>query len=90
MPRKKRKVEVGDIWQDNEYGHLLSITRVEDNYIEMVCKAEDGDFHMFYCNSHLEEDGRHKDFIRLHTYIGKTKYRIEQLFEVEEDGQETH
>ena len=81
------KPEVGDVWKNNRFGNLLYITEVGGNFIDFIGYDKDNQYDRYYrnCFSNINSDERYKHFTELHTYLGKSKANISQLFEVRDD-----
>lgn len=80
--------EVGDVWKHNRFGNLLYITDVGNNFIDFIGFDKYNQYCRYYrnCFSNINGDERYNKFTEFHTYLGKSKANIGQLFEVEDNG----
>lgn len=77
----KETPEVGDVWEYK--GCLIHITRVCGNCIEFLFQEKDGLRKRFVYDFNCTTK---EYFIKNHTYIGKAKGSIKDLFEVEDEN----
>lgn len=76
MNREMREPEVGDIWKyEDGSGIYVRVMDVDEDtvksFIILGDYAESGTF-------------RKKEFLEDHSYLGKSKYSVEQFFEIKE------
>lgn len=83
----KDKPEVGDVWKHNGNGNLLHIIEIGRNYIDFIGFDKYDKFSPYYKNSfsNIGKDERYNKFTEFHTYIGKSKVKIEDLFKTENE-----
>lgn len=71
--------EVGDVWVYTKYTvHVSRIFELSDNTRAIV--------YIYNNNTIIERSIREEYFIKMFTYLGKSKVEINQLFEVQDDN----
>ncbi len=83
----KDKPEVGDVWKNKRKESLLYVIEVDTNFITFLGCVEDVFAHKiykrYYVNSFLYNDPRYIHFTENYEYKGKSKVKIEDLFNIE-------
>lgn len=79
--------EVGDVWKHNRFGNLVYIIEIGSNFIDFIGYDKDDQYNRYYknCFSNINCDERYKRFTEFHTYLGKSKAKIDDLFKTENE-----
>ncbi len=81
--------EAGDIWKNRRFQTLLHLIEAQDRYIRFVGKKVEqwGDRTLieYFENSFSMNDERVIHFTEDYEFIGKSKAKISDLFEVQDD-----
>lgn len=84
-----KKPEVGDIWKNRRFQTLLHLIEAQDGYIRFVGKKVEqwGNRTLieYFENSFSMNDERLIHFTEDYEFIGKSKAKISDLFEVQDD-----
>ena len=76
----KEKPEVGDVWKNNEDGFIFCITYIENELYKRAHTVwQDGSMHRIYYGGF---------FTNRYTYLGKSKVKLEELFDVKKEENE--